>query len=68
MLVRNFKFGAHDNLKSLVYQMNSIVVVVSPLNVLIRDKVTKLKRSGLKACILKATVLCWVVMTVKKNS
>ena len=27
--------------------------MVSPLNALIRDQVTKLKQSGLKACILK---------------
>ena len=31
----------------------SVVFVVSPLNALIRDQVTKLKQSGLKACILK---------------
>ena len=34
-------------------QKKSIVLVVSPLNALIRDQVTKLKQSGLKACILK---------------
>ena len=35
-------------------QTKSIVLVVSPLNALmIRDQVTKLKQSGLKACILK---------------
>ena len=34
-------------------QNKSIVLVVSPLNALIRDQVTKLKQSGLKACILK---------------
>ena len=34
-------------------QEKSIVLVVSPLNALIRDQVTKLKQSGLKACILK---------------
>ena len=33
-------------------QKKSIVLVVSPLNALIRDQVTKLKQSGLKACIL----------------
>ena len=32
----------------------SIVLVISPLNALIRDQVTKLRSSGLKACILKA--------------
>ena len=31
----------------------SIVLVISPLNALIRDQVSKLKESGLKACILK---------------
>ena len=31
----------------------SIVLVVSPLNALIRDQVTKLRECGLKACILK---------------
>ena len=31
-------------------QKKSIVLVVSPLNALIRDQVTKLKQSGLKAC------------------
>ena len=35
-------------------ETNSIVFVVSPLNALIRDQVTKLRESGLKACILKA--------------
>ena len=34
-------------------QKKSIVLVVSPLNALIRDQVTKLKQSGLRACILK---------------
>ncbi|CAH3193079.1 unnamed protein product [Porites evermanni] len=34
-------------------QKKSIVLVVSPLNALIRDQVTKLKQSGLKACIMK---------------
>ena len=34
-------------------QKKSIVLMVSPLNVLIRDQVMKLKQSGLKACILK---------------
>ena len=34
-------------------ETNSIVLVVSPLNALIRDQVTKLRESGLKACILK---------------
>ena len=34
-------------------QKKSIVVVVSLLIALIRDQVTKLKQSGLKACILK---------------
>ena len=34
-------------------QKMSVVLVVSPLNALIRDQVTKLKQSGLKACILK---------------
>ena len=34
-------------------QNKSIVLVVSPLNALIRDQVMKLKQSGLKACILK---------------
>ena len=34
-------------------QKKSIVLVVSPLNASIRDQVTKLKQSGLKACILK---------------
>ena len=34
-------------------QKKSVVLVVSPLNALIRDQVTKLKQSGLKACILK---------------
>ena len=32
----------------------SVVLVISPLNALIRDQVTKLRSSGLKACILKA--------------
>ena len=31
----------------------SVAFVVSPLNALIRYQVTKLKQSGLKACILK---------------
>ena len=34
-------------------ETNSIVLVVSPLNALIRDQVTKLRECGLKACILK---------------
>ncbi|XP_044168211.1 probable ATP-dependent DNA helicase RecS [Acropora millepora] len=34
-------------------QKKSIVLVVSLLNALIKDQVTKLKQSGLKACILK---------------
>ena len=34
-------------------QKKSIVLVVSPLNALIRDQVAKLKQSGVKACILK---------------
>ena len=34
-------------------EMNSIALVVSPLNALIRDHVTKLRECGLKACILK---------------
>ena len=34
-------------------ESNSIVLVVSPLNALIRDQVTKLRECGLKACILK---------------
>ncbi len=33
---------------------NSIVLVISPLNALIRDQVTKLRASKVKACILKA--------------
>ena len=32
---------------------NSIVLVVSPLNAVVRDQVTKLRECGLKACILK---------------
>ena len=32
----------------------SIVIVISPLNVLIKDHVTKLRETGLRACILKA--------------
>ena len=32
---------------------NSIVLLVSPLNALIRDQVTKHRECGLKACILK---------------
>ena len=34
-------------------ETNSIVLVVSPLNPLIRDQVTKLRECGLRACILK---------------
>ena len=34
--------------------VNSVVLVISPLNALIRDQVSKLRASGLKACILKA--------------
>lgn len=34
-------------------ETNSIVLVVSPLNALIRDQVTKLRECGLKVCILK---------------
>ena len=34
-------------------ETNSIVLVASPLNALIRDQVTKLTESGLKACILE---------------
>ena len=34
-------------------ETNSIALVVSPLNALIRDQVTKLRECGLKACILK---------------
>jgi len=34
-------------------ETNSIVLVVSTLNALIRDQVTKLRQCGLKACILK---------------
>ena len=37
-----------------VGETNSIVLVISPLNALIRDQVTKLRASKLKACILKA--------------
>ena len=51
--------------KSLIYQTiapfadfiepgKSIVLVISPLNVLIKDQVTRLREKGLKACILKA--------------
>ena len=40
-------------------QKKSIVLVVSPLNALIRDQVTKLKQSGLKACILKGDHVEW---------
>ena len=32
----------------------SIVIVISPLNALIIDQVTKLRETGLRACILKA--------------
>ena len=32
----------------------SIILVISPLNALIRDQVTKVRECGLKACILKA--------------
>ena len=32
----------------------SIVIVISPLNVLIKGQVTKLRETGLRACILKA--------------
>ena len=32
----------------------SIVIVISPLNALIKDQVTKLRETGLRACILKA--------------
>ena len=32
----------------------SILIVISPLNVLIKDQVTKLRETGLRACILKA--------------
>ena len=35
-------------------ETNSIVLVISPLNALIRDQVTKVRECGLKACILKA--------------
>ena len=34
-------------------QKKSVVLVVSPLNALIRNQVTKLKQSGLKVCILR---------------
>ena len=34
-------------------ETNSIVLVVSPLNALIRDQVSKLRECGLKACIGK---------------
>jgi len=34
-------------------ETNLIVLVVSPLNALIRDQVTKLRECGLKVCILK---------------
>ena len=34
-------------------ETNSIVLVVSPLNPLIGDQVTKLRECGLRACILK---------------
>ena len=51
--------------KSLIYQTiapfadfiergKSIVIVISPLNALIKDQVTKLRETGLRACILKA--------------
>ena len=39
-------------------EANSIVLLVSPLNALIRDQVTKLRECGLKACILK--VIVWL--------
>ena len=35
-------------------ETNSIVLVILPLNALIRDQVTKVRECGLKACILKA--------------
>ena len=39
-------------------EANSIVLLVSPVNALIRDQVTKLRECGLKACILK--VIVWL--------
>ena len=39
-------------------EANSIVLLVSPLNALIMDQVTKLRECGLKACILK--VIVWL--------
>ena len=41
---------------------------MSPLNALIRDQVTKLKQSGLKACILKGDRVASAMMTAKENN
>ena len=36
---------------------NTIVLVVSPQNTLLRDQVTKLRECGLKACILEGSLI-----------